>query len=193
MPCLKAQSTVIIVILATVAMSAEPAVKKRRLRRAELDPDDVAPSPRAPVRAPPAALLVSDDEASDTPDVDEPSEANLAPALADLPADLSVVEMGANADRRTTRQVYLITFSRTDGEGKRSPSEFTKAEFADMVLQAYAIQYAGNPIVQWACAEEKHAGGDKHFHMVIKTERVSRCKTAKNWSQRQSVHVHWPN
>ena len=75
--------------------------------------------------------------------------------------------MATNAlDPRQPRQVYLITYSRADDT--RFP---TRETFSNAVLEAFGQTPA--QVLQWVCAQEKHADGGLHYHIALKLDRVN--------------------
>jgi len=67
------------------------------------------------------------------------------------------------------RCVYLIQFSDMDIPGRRRPREFSRAEFAALVLQDHAVYFASrgrnNPLTKWAVFQESHESGQPHLIM----------------------------
>ena len=63
------------------------------------------------------------------------------------------------------RSVYLITYS-------QATEEWTRQSFADVVVSEFESGDA--TVLQWACSEESHEDGGRHFHMAIKLDRQKR-------------------
>ena len=85
------------------------------------------------------------------------------------------------------RQTYLITYSQCDET--LVPS---KQVFADMVMEAFEEAYGSSqPIIQWACGEERHADGNKHFHIIVKLSKQRRWKQVKELLETKGIVVHF--
>lgn len=79
----------------------------------------------------------------------------------------------ANQARRT----YLVTYSQADLE--KVP---TRERFADLVVDAFlegGEKQKAKPL-HWACCQEEHADGGKHYHLCIKLSQPKRWKTVKS-------------
>ena len=75
------------------------------------------------------------------------------------------------------RRTYLITYSQADLE--KVP---TRKRFAEIVVDAFlegGEQQKAKPI-HWACCQEEHADGGKHYHLCIKLTQPKRWKSVKS-------------
>lgn len=77
---------------------------------------------------------------------------------------------------KTGRAVYLVTFSHPQGQNKRAPSEFTRQEFAELLVTAFEASVPGLHVEYLAVFQERHAGGPgeatgtTHFHASVKSD-----------------------
>ena len=112
------------------------------------------PSRPAAAAAPPAA--------------EPPPEANLNLVDATLPED-RVDPVLRSASRDDQRNVYLWTFPHTDGDGRATPGQFTRAQFGAAVVEAY--ERSGRSVTQWSVFSEVHplskSQQDRMFRFVL--------------------------
>ncbi len=72
--------------------------------------------------------------------------------------------------------VYLVTFSHSEAEGRRHPSEFSRQEFADLLVKAFEVSVCGLRVEYLAIFQEKHTAGpcdaarNPHFHASVKSD-----------------------
>ena len=99
---------------------------------------------------------------------------------------------------RSGRRVYLVTFSHSSCPERRAPFEFSRKEFADMLVQAFE---ASIPNLQVACMvvfQEQHQSGDTdadrniHFHAAVKSSRQHSWAPIADCLRREHrVYVHF--
>ena len=54
----------------------------------------------------------------------------------------------------------------------RLPSEFTRAEFSSLVVDAHAA--CGEEVIETACFKEPHANGEVHNNLLVRARRQYR-------------------
>jgi len=96
---------------------------------------------------------------------------------------------GARPPAGATRQTYLFTWSHSDGD-RVKPEEYRKEDFVEVLETAYAISLPRNPIAQMSVFEERHDGGQKHYHAIVMTEKVHRWKGVCAWLKRRGICLH---
>jgi hypothetical protein len=75
------------------------------------------------------------------------------------------------------RRVYLVTFSHSESEGRRSPSEFSRRQFGELLVQAFEESVPNLRVEYSAVFRELHTAGtttaarNAHFHVSIKSSR----------------------
>jgi len=112
-------------------------------------------------------------EAAPPPVVEEPL--NLVDATPPEDRIDPVLRTASNDDQRS---VYLWTFPHTAGEGRATPNQFSRPQFAAAVVEAY--ERTGKVVAQWAVFLEVHPlsksqqEATDHIHMVVETE--ARCR-----------------
>ena len=105
--------------------------------------------PSSPPHHPAAAPQQVDPVAAPQPVV--PQELNLVNST--LPEDRVDTVLRA-AGRDDQRSVYMWTFPHTDGPGHATPTDFSRAQFASLLVDAYEV--TGKPVVQWSVFLEVH-------------------------------------
>ena len=74
-----------------------------------------------------------------------------------------------------SRRTYLLTYSQVDVDKFPDCSSFSKC-----VLQAFQTGKSKSVVKEWACSEELHNNGGKHYHMSINLSGTRRWKPIKN-------------
>jgi hypothetical protein len=78
---------------------------------------------------------------------------------------------------RAGRRVYLVTFSFSEIEGRRRPSEFSRREFGELLVTAFESSIPSLRVAYCAVFMEQHAAADKsgarnpHYHVSIKSNK----------------------
>lgn len=88
------------------------------------------------------------------------------------------------------RSVYLITYSQAD------LSIFpNRQSFADAVCEAVLnCEGPKTKLIQWTCCQESHKRQGKHYHMVIKLNKIKRWLPIWQYLKNKwSVYVHFSN
>ena len=88
------------------------------------------------------------------------------------------------------RSVYLITYSQAD------LSIFPdRQSFADGVCEAVLnCQGPKSKVIQWTCSQENHKKQGKHYHMVIKLNKIKRWLPIWQYLKNKwNVYVHFSN
>ena len=90
------------------------------------------------------------------------------------------------------RRVYMWTFSHTDKPGRARPSDYTREQFAVIVVEAYEAN--GKLVEQWSVFMERHPSSmssrekELHFHMIAETEKPMRwLEVARYLRERHQV------
>lgn len=87
------------------------------------------------------------------------------------------------------RRVYLLTFAHPKDQGRRKPSDFTRAQFAAIVMQVYQDVLPSVTVEYFAVFREMHKNGLPHFHMAIK------CSASHRWvtvaKELRAKHALW--
>ena len=85
------------------------------------------------------------------------------------------------------RSVYLWTFPRTAEPGRATPSQFSRDQFANILLGAY--ESTGRIVNQWSVFLEVHATSrsefenNLHFHALVETSSASRWAEVAQFSR----------
>jgi hypothetical protein len=102
------------------------------------------------------------------------------------------------ASSRMGRRVYLVTFSHSEGGGRRSPSEFSREQFGQLLIKAFEAAVPRLMISYLAVFQEKHAYGASsssqkpHFHASVKSSRQHLwAPIAKYLREKENVFVHF--
>ncbi len=72
--------------------------------------------------------------------------------------------------------MYLVTFSHFEGEGRRSPSDFSRREFGELLIKAFEAAVPGLHVQYLAVFQEQHAPSPTeaerkvHFHASVKSD-----------------------
>jgi len=88
------------------------------------------------------------------------------------------------------RSVYLITYSQAD------LSIFPdRQSFADGVCEAVLnCEGPKSKVIQWTCSQENHKKQGKHYHMVIKLNKIKRWLPIWQYLKNKwNVYVHFSN
>lgn len=103
-----------------------------------------------------------------------------------------------SAENHSGRRVYLVTFSHSDKEGRRSPSEFSRREFGVLLIAAFEASIADLRVEYGAVFQELHvsakedAGRKVHFHASIKSNRQHLwAPIADHLRRHHHVYVHF--
>jgi len=95
------------------------------------------------------------------------------------------------------RRVYLVTFSHTQGEGRRAPSDFTRKEFAALLVKAFEASVPRLRVEYLAVFQELHAAGKTeeerkvHFHAAVKSSLQHQWSPVAEYLRRGHVYVHF--
>ena len=83
--------------------------------------------------------------------------------MSDLNSSIDELDFNQSLGDRQVRRVYLITYSQANLE------EFPNCTvFTDKILEYFTtVKGDNNPPVQWACCQEPHKHGGKHYHLTI--------------------------
>jgi hypothetical protein len=73
-----------------------------------------------------------------------------------------------------TRSVYLVTYSQASLEKFPLLNDFTKA-----IMDSFAQGSA--QVLHWCCSLESHSDGGKHYHMVLKLNKIQRWLPSKRY------------
>ena len=99
---------------------------------------------------------------------------------------------------RSGRRVYLITFSHPHCAERRAPSEFSRKEFAELLLKAYQAAIPGLSVAYMAVFQELHQSGttdgarNTHFHVAVKSSRQHPWAPIADYLRREHrVFVHF--
>ena len=90
--------------------------------------------------------------------------------------------------RNQARRTYLITYSQADLS--KVPS---RDSFAKLVVEAFTSRgnVKAKPL-HWACCQEAHADGGKHYHLCIKLSEPQRWQAAKSYvAVRTGIILHF--
>ena len=97
-------------------------------------------------------------------------------------------EVQCTSNEPCTRSVYLITYSQADIEIVPD-----KATFITFITDAFNKNGTAK-LIQYACAEEKHANGNVHYHAVVKLDKMKRWKGVRNYlSTKYNINVQFTN
>ena len=83
--------------------------------------------------------------------------------MLDLNSSIDELDFNQSLGHRQVWRVCLITYSPAILE------EFPNCTvFTDKILEYFTtVKYDNNPPVQWACCQEPHKDGGRHYHMTI--------------------------
>ena len=97
--------------------------------------------------------------------------------MSDLNSSIDELDFSQSLGDRQVRRVYLITYSQANLE------EFPNCTvFTDKMLEYFiTVKGDNNPPVQWACCEEPHKDGGKHYHMTIQFKNPRRWLPIKKY------------
>ena len=89
----------------------------------------------------------------------------------------------------------MYTWSEPRSAERLSPSAIPKDDFYEAIVEAYAVTLPGVKILFGCCAEERHAAGNdyqraKHYHAIVKADKVHRFKSITGYLQRKGIYVH---
>ena len=102
--------------------------------------------------------------------------------------DLSFEELDftQTLDDRQVRRVYLVTYTQADLQ--RFP---TCQVFTNSILQFFKEQDKNSP-VQWACCQEPHEDGGKHYHIILRFEKPRRWLPLKRYAEKHfNIELHF--
>jgi hypothetical protein len=99
---------------------------------------------------------------------------------------------------RNGRRVYLVTFSNTQGDKRRSPAEFTRQQFAELLVKAFETAIPQLKVAYLAVFQERHGDGTAaasrsiHYHASVKSTRQHLwAPIAAYLRQHKRVYVHF--
>lgn len=99
---------------------------------------------------------------------------------------------------RMGRMVYLVTFSHSHCGGRKSPSEFSREQFGQILIKAFEAAVPRLKVSYLAVFQEKHAEGSSassqkpHFHASVKSSRQHHwAPVAKYLREKENVFVHF--
>jgi hypothetical protein len=78
---------------------------------------------------------------------------------------------------RTGRRVYLVTISHTECEQRKSPADFTREQFGQLMIKAFEASIPRLKVCYLAVFKEQHAlatpagSQNPHLHVAIKSDR----------------------
>jgi len=97
-----------------------------------------------------------------------------APQVVAEPPDVDIGgRVAAPTDQRT---VYMWTFSHTEVAGRKKPCDFSRAEIASILVDAYGS--TGKVVDHWSVFLEKHRSStrleerDLHYHLIAQSSRT---------------------
>lgn len=107
-------------------------------------------------------------------------------------------EMPKPSKGHSGRRVYLVTFSHPTGDGRRSPSEFARREFGELLVKAFEASVPNLRVIYAAVFQELHAAGatdaerNTHFHVSIKSSiQHSWAPIAAYLRREHHIYVHF--
>ena len=139
-------------------------------------------------------------------DVYRDEDKDLEPPEADRDAEAADEGVGHDADsvpktrgsNRMGRRVYLVTFSHSGCEGRRSPQDFTRQQFADLLINAFESALPQVKVEYLAVFQERHHDGPSaacrniHYHAPVKCNRQHLWgPIAALLRQQHKVYVHF--
>ena len=104
----------------------------------------------------------------------------------------------ASRSNHSGKRVYLVTFSHSGREGRRTPAEFNRREFGELVIRAFESSVPSLRVVYCAVFQEKHASASAsaaqhvHFHVSVKSSRQHNWAPMAEYLRREhGVYVHF--
>ena len=94
-------------------------------------------------------------------------------------------------DDRHKKRVHLVTFSHSQSADRRSPAEFGRREFGELLMKAFEASVSALKVVYLAVFQETHADGHPHFHVAIKSSKSHRWGAIAQYLRHQGVFVHF--
>ena len=134
------------------------------------------------LESPSSASSTSSDEESGQ----QPAEQQGPPALVpqeEPPEENTALEDQVDGGMREAqagdqRAVYLWTWPHTNRTGRAKPCDYTKADFATAVVEAYV--HTGKTWEQWLCVEEAHplskSALEQEFHKHLVIQTTGQCR-----------------
>ena len=127
----------------------------------------------------------------------EPPEAEAADEGVGHDTDSVPKDKGRSSNRMGHR-VYLVTFSHSECEGRRSPEEFSRQQFAELLINAFEGSIPQLKVEYLAVFQERHSSGPTaasrniHYHAAVKCGRQHLwAPVAALLRQQHKVYVHF--
>jgi hypothetical protein len=111
-----------------------------------------------------------------------------------LPADLSSAGPAQQGRGQKGQYVYLIVFSHPKPDtvqrfGLKAPCDFSRTTFKDLARECHTAH--GIELVETACFQERHANGEIHLNLLVRSRSQFKWKKAAEEFRSYDVHVNY--